>query len=75
MRAAESGKDTKRAYLYSVHDITLVNLLRTMGFTSEYFKPDYSAMLIFELNFSTNVTVNTRAEIKVYKSLSLYSLL
>ncbi|XP_076226193.1 lysosomal acid phosphatase-like isoform X1 [Nomia melanderi] len=65
MRAAESGKDTKRAYLYSVHDITLVNLLRAMGFTSEYFKPDYGAMLIFELNFATGVADNRRAEIKL----------
>lgn len=75
MQTAESGKDAKLAYLYSVHDITLVNLLRTMGFMSEYFKPDYSAMLIFELNFSTDVTDNRRAEIKVYKLLSMYSLL
>ncbi|XP_076762332.1 lysosomal acid phosphatase-like [Xylocopa sonorina] len=48
-------KDTKRTYLYSVHDITLVNLLRAMGFTSEYFKPEYGATLIFQLHAVSNV--------------------
>ncbi|XP_076638710.1 lysosomal acid phosphatase-like [Colletes latitarsis] len=50
MQAAKSGTDTRRAYLYSAHDITLVNVLRTMGFTSEYVKPDYGATLVFQLH-------------------------
>ncbi|XP_076657121.1 putative achaete scute target 1 [Halictus rubicundus] len=65
MRDAEAGKDTRRVYLYSVHDITLVNLLRTMGFTSEYFKPGYGATLIFQLYFSPDVADDKQAEIKL----------
>ncbi|KAK2584977.1 hypothetical protein KPH14_008508 [Odynerus spinipes] len=42
-------KDWKKAYFYSAHDITLVNVLRAMGFTEELFKPEYGATLIFEL--------------------------
>lgn len=45
-----NGNDTRRAYFYSAHDITLVNLLRTMGFTEEFFKPEYGATLVFELH-------------------------
>ncbi|KAL6445222.1 hypothetical protein ACFW04_002234 [Cataglyphis niger] len=44
----------KRSYFYSAHDITIVNVLRTMGFTNELFKPDYGAMLILELHFTNN---------------------
>ncbi|XP_076166347.1 lysosomal acid phosphatase-like isoform X2 [Ptiloglossa arizonensis] len=50
IQTVNNGTDTKRAYLYSAHDITLVNLLRTMGFTSEYFTPDYGATLVFQLH-------------------------
>lgn len=44
----------KRSYFYSAHDITIVNVLRTMGFTNELFKPDYGATLIFELHLANN---------------------
>ena len=46
---AAKGKDSRKLYLYSAHDLTLVNVLRAMGFTNELFKPDYGAALIFEL--------------------------
>lgn len=54
LHAFNDGQDTRRTYLYSAHDITLVNLLRTMGFTNEYFKPDYGSTLIFELHVASN---------------------
>lgn len=62
MNAAKTGRDTRKAYLYSAHDITLVNLLRTMGFTDELFKPDYVATLIFEMHSNTE---NEDREVKV----------
>lgn len=68
LQAFNDGQDTRRAYLYSAHDITLVNLLRTMGFTDEYFKPDYGSTVIFELHAASN-SANT--EIKVYIIFSL----
>ncbi|XP_054011568.1 lysosomal acid phosphatase-like [Hylaeus anthracinus] len=63
MQASKSGTDTRRAYLYSAHDITLVNILRTMGFTSEYFKPDYGATLVFQLHGVTDAAED--AEVKL----------
>lgn len=45
-----TGTDKRTAYFYSAHDITLVNVLRTMGFTRELFKPDYAATLILEVH-------------------------
>ncbi|KAL2719342.1 putative acid phosphatase 5 isoform X2 [Vespula squamosa] len=50
MQESQIKKDTKKAYFYSVHDVTLVNLLRTMGFTNELFLPEYGATIIFELH-------------------------
>lgn len=50
MQESQIKKDSKKAYFYSVHDVTLVNLLRTMGFTNELFLPEYGAMIIFELH-------------------------
>ncbi|XP_057333865.1 lysosomal acid phosphatase-like isoform X2 [Microplitis mediator] len=49
MMLSRNGHDKIKLYLYSAHDITLVNVLRAMGFTNELFKPDYGAALIFEL--------------------------
>lgn len=63
MHAFTNGKDARRAYLYSVHDVTMVNLLRTMGFTNEYFKPEYSATLIFQLHVASNLAED--AELKL----------
>ncbi|KZC06429.1 Lysosomal acid phosphatase [Dufourea novaeangliae] len=66
MRGAAADRDNaSRAYLYSVHDITLVNLLRTMGFTDEYFKPNYGATLIFQMDFSPDIADTEHAEIKL----------
>lgn len=58
----------KRSYFYSAHDITIVNVLRTMGFTNELFKPDYGATLIFELHFTNN---SADQEVKVWLFVSL----
>ncbi|XP_015588094.1 prostatic acid phosphatase isoform X2 [Cephus cinctus] len=50
MMETRTKDNWRKLYLYSAHDITLVNVLRTMGFTNELFKPDYGAALIFELH-------------------------
>ncbi|CAK9822890.1 Lysosomal acid phosphatase [Anthophora retusa] len=63
MHASKAGQDTRRAYFYSAHDITLVNLLRTIGFTNEYFKPEYGTTLVFELHVASNLTED--AEVKL----------
>lgn len=51
----QNGENEMKLYLYSAHDITLVNVLRAMGFTEELFKPDYGAALIFELLLSEDI--------------------
>ncbi|XP_018341697.1 PREDICTED: EH domain-containing protein 3 [Trachymyrmex septentrionalis] len=47
-------KSKRRSYFYSAHDITIVNVMRSMGFTNELLKPDYGAMIILELHFVNN---------------------
>ncbi|XP_043277174.1 lysosomal acid phosphatase-like [Venturia canescens] len=42
-------KNQRTLYLYSAHDVTLITLLRTMGFEEKMYKPAYGAALIFEL--------------------------
>lgn len=59
----ETEPKPKRSYFYSAHDITIVNVLRTMGFTNELFKPDYGATLIFELHLVNN---GADQEVKVF---------
>ncbi|XP_071648410.1 lysosomal acid phosphatase-like [Temnothorax longispinosus] len=54
MEENRNGPKPKRSYFYSAHDITIVNVLRTMGFTNELFKPDYGATLILELHLVNN---------------------
>ncbi|XP_011688976.1 PREDICTED: lysosomal acid phosphatase [Wasmannia auropunctata] len=54
MEESKSGPKLKRSYFYSAHDITIVNVMRTMGFTNELFKPDYGATLILELHQASN---------------------
>lgn len=49
MQNTKMNKNWRKAYFYAAHDITLVNVLRAMGFTDELFKPEYGATLIFEL--------------------------
>ncbi|KAK9306122.1 hypothetical protein QLX08_003169 [Tetragonisca angustula] len=63
LQAFNDGQDTRRAYLYSAHDINLVNLLRTMGFTDEYLKPDYGSTIIFELHAASN-SANTEIKLR-----------
>lgn len=62
MEKLDEGKSNYKIYLYGVHDITLVNLLRTMGidkYEGNLLKPDLGATLIFELrkNKTENATV------------------
>lgn len=44
----------KKSYFYSGHDLTIVNLMRTMGFEFPDFLPDYGAALILELHHSVD---------------------
>lgn len=55
MMRARNSQDERKLYLYSAHDITLVNVLRAMGFTEELFLPDYGSALIFELVLSEDL--------------------
>lgn len=64
----KDDKSRRKTYLYSAHDTTLVNALRTMGFTNELFKPDYGATLIFELH---SIIAGQSEEIKVFGFVSL----
>lgn len=67
MQAFNNGQDTRRVYLYSVHDITIVNLLRTMGFRNEYFKPEYGATLIFEMHVASNFPEDVELKVLLSK--------
>ncbi|PSN42750.1 hypothetical protein C0J52_10659 [Blattella germanica] len=49
-RNGDLKPDTKM-FLYAGHDVTLVNIWRTLGFT-DLIKPDFGAALIFELHLS-----------------------
>lgn len=42
-------------YLYSAHDLTLVNILRSLDFKSEFLKPGFGAS--FVIKFYKNETV------------------
>lgn len=66
LNAFNNNQDTRRAYFYSAHDITLVNLLRTMGFTDEYFKPEYGSTLIFQLHAGSNFTEDMELKVILF---------
>ncbi|XP_072758830.1 lysosomal acid phosphatase-like isoform X2 [Anoplolepis gracilipes] len=61
MEEIRTDPKPKRSYFYSAHDITIVNVLRTMGFTDELLKPDYGATLIFELHLVNNNNLEVKA--------------
>lgn len=42
-------KPDRKLFLYSGHDLTLVSVIRALGF-EEGFKPEYGASIIFELH-------------------------
>lgn len=75
MRGFQNGTDTRPTYLYSVHDITLVNLLRTMGFTSEHLKPEYGATLVFEVHAIDDIAEDVEVKVSfseyIYRMISL----
>lgn len=49
LKKSNNLKD-KKMFIYSAHDITLVNVWRALGFT-EILKPEYGASLLFELHY------------------------
>ncbi|XP_066995857.2 testicular acid phosphatase homolog [Anabrus simplex] len=57
MTAKRAGtlKPNRRMFLYSAHDITIVNVWRTLGF-SELLKPGYGASLLLELHLANHGT-------------------
>lgn len=67
MEKTKTDTQLKGAYFYSAHDITIVNTMRSMGFTSKLLKPDYGAMLIFEVH----LTNDEKQEVKVNLLISL----
>lgn len=54
MEESRNDPKPKRSYFYSAHDITIINVLRAMGFMNELLKPDYGATLILELYLVNN---------------------
>lgn len=54
MEETVTNSKPKRFYLYSAHDITIINTMRTMGFTNDLFLPDYGAMFILEVHRANN---------------------
>ncbi|KAK0157701.1 hypothetical protein PV328_011406 [Microctonus aethiopoides] len=65
MMRARNGQDKKKLYLYSAHDVTIVNVLRAMGFTNQLLKPEYGAALIFELVVAKDTKQNPELDVKV----------
>lgn len=66
-RSDELKPDTK-LFVYSAHDLTLVNILKALSFKEE-FLPDYGATLIVELH---NVPETVDFEVKVSNNISLF---
>jgi hypothetical protein len=54
-------KPNRKMILYSVHDLTIVNVWRALGFT-DLIQPDYGASLVFELHTTRS---GTSYEVKV----------
>lgn len=48
LKKSNNLKENKM-FIYSAHDVTLVNVWRTLGF-AEMLKPEYGASLLFELH-------------------------
>ncbi|KAK0089282.1 hypothetical protein PV326_004534 [Microctonus aethiopoides] len=51
--------------LRGAHDVTIVNVLRAMGFTNQLLKPEYGAALIFELVVAKDTKQNPELDVKV----------
>lgn len=54
----------RKIFFYSAHDITIINVLQTLGFT-EILKPDYGAAVLLELHKS----LTSDYEVKVCKKI------
>ncbi|XP_044765865.1 prostatic acid phosphatase [Coccinella septempunctata] len=59
MEIASTNANFTKLFLYSGHDITLVNILRTLGFT-DILKPNFAAYFIVELHHTPS------PEVKIY---------
>lgn len=53
----------RRIFLYSAHDISLVNFLRPLGFL-EYIKPEYGAAFVLEVHSTTSDDLEIKVNIK-----------
>lgn len=65
MKQSSVNTNFPKLLLYSGHDVTLVNILRTLGVT-ESLKPNFAAYLILELHHTPSL------EVKVFFILSNY---
>jgi hypothetical protein len=50
MEKKANPSDKQKLFVVSGHDLTLINLLRTLGFTDTPWKPEFSAALLIELH-------------------------
>lgn len=63
----QTGELTQNIFIYSAHDLTLVNMLRGLNVTDQTESlPDYGASLIFELHCNGEYsTLNAPCIVKV----------
>lgn len=56
MKKVETEKNSPKLFVYSGHDITLINILRTLGF-DDILKPGFAAYFIIELHHAPHPEV------------------
>ncbi|XP_008193226.1 testicular acid phosphatase homolog [Tribolium castaneum] len=59
----ETDKKSPLLFLYAAHDLTLVNILKTLGYKT-MLKPGFGASLVFELRNNSQITLLYRDDIK-----------
>lgn len=68
LRRSNQEDELRKLYLYSGHDVTLVNVMRALDIIAQTTKkPDYSSALHFELHRNPNMANDF--EVKVNKML------
>lgn len=64
-------KPNRKVFIYSGHDVTLVNVMRALNIIDQTSrKPDYAAALLFELHH--NPKLENDLEVKVFKSMQYF---
>jgi hypothetical protein len=49
-KRSKTDKDVKKLFLYSGHDLTIVNLLRALGI-KDFILPEFGSALVVELHY------------------------